>query len=190
MVASHEDDRSRVRVGRDAEAVVLALYDERRDLDSVELGQAARRGGGGPRPPWRAQWEREAENTGRCEHIGGSTGNPRAGRSASDDVPLPGECTAPQRLDHCRPRGIELMRRRGRATAGDAIGLFHERHPDLPGERGSRRGDEIRRANAAARAVPENHRTPCIRHGVEMHPRDPVRRFDLERRLLRDSHRQ
>ena len=111
MVARHLDDpRGGAPARRHPERVVLALDDERRDADGVELGQAAllrpARGGG--------SGEREAEHADRAGRRSGAAGDARAGGAAAGDERQAAELARAELLDDRRPRGVELAGRRGR----------------------------------------------------------------------------
>src|SRR5262249_56181913 len=86
---------------------------------------------------------------------GGPPRPPRPGRSPAEDEPQVGERLLTQPFDDRGPGRVELVRGGGRAAAGDAVRLLHERHSDLPGQRGLGDGDEIGGADAPARAVPQ-----------------------------------
>ena len=100
--------------------------------------------------------EREAQHPGRFRRRRGPAGDACARRPPASDERQPGQGATPQLCDDGYPRGIELRRRRGRAPPGDAVRLLDERHrePGRPGR--ARRGNEIRRVDAAARTVTED----------------------------------
>ncbi len=84
MITGHEHDLPALRGRRDAEAVSLALDDERRDLDRVELGETAHRSRAAA-PLRRHEREGEAEDAGRAGRLGRATGHPRARGAAAGD---------------------------------------------------------------------------------------------------------
>ena len=84
MVAGHAGDRAQRAFGRHAEGVALALDDERRDLDGVQLRESAFRGLA-RLASRRLEREGEAENGDRPELGRGATGDARAEGAAADD---------------------------------------------------------------------------------------------------------
>ena len=82
--------------------------------------------------------------------------------------------------EHGRPGRVELVRRSRTATAGDPVGLLdeHDAHSGL--ERRVLRGHEVRRADSAARSVPEDERRRGLVDQVEVRPRRADRSLQLE----------
>jgi hypothetical protein len=80
------------------------------------------------------------------------------------------------------PHRIELVRRRRAAPAGDTVGLLDEGNAERRGPSGLRRRDEVGRADATARAVPENQRSPRPIDRVEVDVRYAVWRLELDDR--------
>ena len=81
VVARHEHDRAQARGWRDPERVALALDDEERHRDRIELRQPAR----SVRSARRPEWEREAEHAGGFSRRGGAAGDPRTRRPAAGE---------------------------------------------------------------------------------------------------------
>ena len=74
------------------------------------------------------------------------------------------------------------MRGRRRTASCDAVRLLDERNGEALLERDVLRRDEIRRSDAAARAVPEHDRAARRLGVVQVHTRRSVRGLDHERR--------
>ena len=70
----------------------------------------------------------------------------------------PPSAPAAQVLDHRDPGRVELVRRRRRAPAGDAVGLLDERDAEAERQRRARRRDQVAGVDAAAGAVTEHER--------------------------------
>jgi predicted GNAT family acetyltransferase len=175
-----------VRAGRRAaEGVALALDDERRHRDAVELGQARLL-----RLPRRVEREREAEDAGCADGRGGPARDARARRTAPGDERQPAQLAPLQRVHGCDPRVVELPRRRRRPPPRDAIRLLEARDDDAEVDCGPPHGDEIGRRDAAAGTVAENERGARIRDTVDVGTRRSVRRFELDdvRLIARDPH--
>ncbi len=102
-VVAGDRDHGPVRArARHPELVPIALDDQRRHRDRVELGLAGllRAAGGMDR-------ERQAEHRDRFALRRGPAGHPRAGGAAADDQRQPLQLAAAKVLDHGGPRGIE-----------------------------------------------------------------------------------
>jgi len=172
MRTGDENDPTARRLGRGPERVALALDDQRRDRDGVELLEAALLR--------LARWmdrEREAENGHGLGLRGGTASDARACRAAADDQRHPRE-----ELRHDREPGrVELPGRRGAPPPGDAVGLLHERdtEPGLIGSLG--RPNEVRRLDPAARPVPEHERGMRRVRRVDVRSSEAVRRVELAR---------
>jgi hypothetical protein len=73
------------------------------------------------------------------------------------------------------PRGVELGRARRAALPRDAVRLLDERDREVPGLGGVSRGHEVRRPDAAGRAVAEDDGRRGVLDLVEMDSSDAVR---------------
>jgi hypothetical protein len=171
--------------GRQAERVGLALDDQHRNLDAVELVEPALL-----RPPRRVLGEGEAEDAGRARGRRGPARHAGARRPAAGDERKPGELLPPEVLDHREPRGVEMVRGRGGAAAGHRVGLLDER--DREAKLARRAGDrlEVARRDPAPGAVAQHERRPRlpVARRVEVRAGGPVRRLDhLRRRRMRAS---
>jgi predicted ester cyclase len=124
--------------------------------------------------------EGEAQDRDRADVRGGAAGDPGAGGAPADDERKTDERVPAQLLDDRRPGRIELSRRGGATPARDPVGLLDECHADPGRERSVRRRNEVRRLNTAARAVPEHERSHRPVDRMEVGPREPVRRVELE----------
>ena len=82
-------------------------------------------------------------------------------------------------LDDRDPRGVELAGGRGRAPAGDAVGLLDERDAHAGAERRLGAATQVGRLHAAARAVAEHERGDRRVHRMQMRPRRAVGRVDV-----------
>jgi len=115
VVSRHLHDRAERPGGRDPEAVVLSLHDERGHPHRVEFRQPARR-----RLPARAagrpQREGETEHADRAGRVRGAARDPRAERTSADDEREAGELALAESLDDRRPDGVELSRRRAESV--------------------------------------------------------------------------
>ena len=130
------------------------------------------------RPARRVHREREAEHrlgAGRGRGPAGDAG--ARGAAAGDQRHLEGEL-----LDHARPGRVELVRRRGRAPARDAVGLLDERDGQAGLERRVRRALQVRRLDAAAGPVPEHERGARRVDLAQVHPRLAVWRLQQPHR--------
>ena len=178
MVPRNADDRSARAVRRHPERVALALHDERRDLNRVQLGQPAL--GGIVALAGRMQWEGEAQD-GDCADVRGrATGNPGAGGAAAGDDRKPAQRVRAQLLENCRPGRIELARGRRATTARDSVRLLDERNGVPRGVRSLSGRNEVRRVHAAAGAVPEHEPSHRPVDGAEEGSCETVGRFELE----------
>jgi hypothetical protein len=153
VVAVHLRDRAVPSPRRHAEGIARSLHDEHGHVHRVELVEPAPLGAAR-----RVNRKREAEHGCRAGRLGGAAGDAGAGRAAAGDESQTRELVAAQMLEHCRPGGVELRRRRRRASPCDAIGLLDERHGEAERERGVSRRDEVRRVHASTRAVSEHER--------------------------------
>ena len=88
----------------------------------------------------------------------------------------------PDVLDHGEPCGVELLRRRGRASPRHAIGLLDEDDADALRVCGLPRGDEVGRLHAAAGAVTEDEQGTVVVRALHVGASGTVRRLDVQRR--------
>lgn len=180
MVGLHDRDRTPRACGWQAEAITLALDDQGRDGDGLELRQAAR----ARRTALalgRLERERQAEH-GVGSGLGrGAAGDARSGGAAAGDKGSTDKAGGADVLDHRGPRRIELVCRRGRPPPRDAVGLLDEggREPERAGD--ARRRDEVSSAHAAAGAVAEDEDAARLVCGLEVDARRPVRRWHVDR---------
>jgi hypothetical protein len=178
VISAHRDDLAR-RAGRwDSVRIALALDDERRHGDRIELGETAL-----PRlarADGRRERKRKTEDPGSTCCICGPARDTRTERAAAGDEGQVRELHASKVLDHRDPGRFELGGWCGGTTAGDAIRLLDEDDRDVDCVRSRRRRHEIGRADAAAGAVTQNERAPRLVHWVDVRARSPVRRFDLQ----------
>ena len=165
---------------RHPEPVVLALHDEHRDRDGVELRQAARRGrlalAGG-----RLEREREADHPGRSGLRGCPAGDPGARGAPADHDGQAAEAASAQVRDHGDPGGVELSRGRGGASAGDAVRLLDQHGRQVELVRGLRGGHEIARPDAATGTVSQDQGTASVTDTTHVDARRSVGRRDLDR---------
>jgi hypothetical protein len=183
VVGLHDRDGAPRACGWHAEAIALALDDEDRDGDSVELRQAA-----SARRP--ALPLRRLEREGQAEHgVGsgpgrGAAGDARSGGASADDSGSTDETGGTEVLDHRGPRRIELVGRGGRPSPGDAVGLLDEggREPERVGD--PRRRDEVASAHAAAGTVAEHEDAARFVGGLAVDARRPVLRGHVDRQRV------
>lgn len=178
MVAWDTDHYAAGTVGRHPEWVGLALDDEHRDGDGVELREPALRrivplAG-------RMDREREAEHRDRLRLGRGPAGHPGTGRAPAGDEGQSLERLGAQVGDDHEPRGIELAGRGRAAATSHQVGLFHQGDANALVVRGSRCRDEVRGADAPAGSVAEDERAAWIIDGVQMRSRSPMWRLDLD----------
>ena len=128
--------------------------------------------------PGRADREGEAEHAGGAGLRRGAAGHARARRAPAGHDRQAAQRPAAQVLDDRGPGRVELGRRRGRATAGDAIRLLDERHADPERQRGPRRRDQVAGGDAAPGAVAEHERPGRRVDVVHVHARGTVRGVD------------
>jgi hypothetical protein len=179
VVAPHSHHGAERPGRRDPELVSLALHDQSRDGQSIELGQTAlgRLSTGSSR---RQQGEGEAQHSDGADRLRRPTGHARAQRATADDERQVLQLVLAQVVDHGRPRSVELSRRRGRAAPGDAVGLLDEgdiepfRARDIGGR------DEVSRGHASAGTVTEHQRGARLVGPMEMDARPTVRSVELE----------
>jgi hypothetical protein len=179
VIARHRHDSPQRRARRYAERVALALHDEGRHPDRIELGEPARRGRstGAPR---RNEREREAEYARCARRFSGAARHAGACRPAARHEWQVAEQVRAQPLHDREPRRVEVVCRGRAATAGNAIRLLDERNAHVLGERSFGNGDEIAGRHAAARAVTE-HEPAARRLGMpRVHLGRAVRSVDVE----------
>jgi hypothetical protein len=128
------------------------------------------------------QREGEAENRDGVHVRGGPARDSGTRRAATDEEREPAQLVFAEPVDHCPPGRVQLASRSGRATTRDAIRLLDERDAKSGRPSGFRRCDEVRRRDPAPGAVSQHeHRDRSIDR-MEMDPRGPVRRVELEDR--------
>jgi hypothetical protein len=64
--------------------------------------------------------------------------------------------------DDRRPGRIELVRRSGRASPSDPVGLFDERDTDPLRQRHARHGHQISRGHSTGGSMAEDEETPWL----------------------------
>jgi hypothetical protein len=180
VIAPHLYDlTSGARVGH-TEPITFALDDERGDCHRVELGQAVLRRLAGA--AWGLERECQAEDGDGACRFRGAASDAGTERTTTYDEWQAGELTAAQALEDGDPGGVELGRRCGRPTAGNAVRLLHQRDGKPLGLRCVRRCPEIRRFDASSSPVAENERRAWLWRGTQVGVCHPVRRVDLDNR--------
>jgi DNA-binding transcriptional MerR regulator len=186
VVARDPDDGAARPRWRHPEAVALALDDEHRDLDRVQLVDPAR--------PWllalagrRLERERQTEDGDGIRVLRRPTGNPSAQRAPAGDQRQATELLRAERLDHRCPGGVKARRRGGGALAGDAIRLLDERDGDPVLERRLGGGGQVTRLHSAAGAVAEHERAARSLREAQVRPRKAGGRLDLDDVHPRDA---
>ena len=139
----------------------------------------------GAAPERRGGWSGKARQSTAAAPVAAAV---RQATRAPDDRPpatseRPSQVARGEVLDHRGPRGVELMRRRRRTSARDAIGLFDEHGAEPCRVGGSRGGDEVPRADSASCAVTEDERSPRRVVRLQVRSRRAERRFDFGRVL-------
>ena len=162
------------------ELIGLALDDEHRHGDRIELVEAVRTRFSGRRAPRRLERERKAEHADGARVRGRAAGHPRPGRASAADERETPERLHPQSLDRGTPRRVELSGRCRGAPPRDAIRLLDERDRDRLGECNVARRDKIARSDSAARTVAEHERCTGAVGAVHVCPCGAGRRLDLE----------
>ena len=157
MVAGHLDDRATRGAGRNPEGVARTLHDQCRDRHLVELRQTAR-WRGPPGAARRLQGEREAKHADGAGRLRSAAGHPRAQGPTADEERQPAELARDQVADHYRPGSVELARRSGRASPGDAVRLLDERDGDSFRARGVRHRHQVSRGHPSNGSVTEDQR--------------------------------
>jgi hypothetical protein len=178
VIALDRDDLPARRLGRHPEAVALALHDEDRDVDGLELGETTLRR---PVPAaGREEGKGEAEYRLGPRPIERPTGDASTQRpSAGDQGQIP-EGVGPEVLDDGDPRFVEPLGGSRGAPARDAIGLLDERDGEpRPGRRIPRR-DQVRCLDAPARPVAEDNRTLGVSGSGEVRPGGTGGSVDLD----------
>ena len=142
-------DDSAVRARRwHPERVALALYDERRDTDGLELGEAALLGVS----RW-MDWKREADEGDRVGLDRRAAGDAGARRAAAGQEREPAERAVPQ-LEHDRgPRSVQLACRSRAPSTRNPVRLLDERDAEPGRTGGFGSGDQIGRLDPAAGPV-------------------------------------
>jgi hypothetical protein len=154
MVARDLDDPAIRALRRHAEPVALALHDEHRDLDRLQLGQAALR--------WFIPSPRRQERKGETEDrlaaglLHRATCDPCSEGAPSYDQRQALELVCAQPLEHSDPCLVQTLGRRGRAPPGDSVRLLDQRDCEVLFHRGVSRRDEVGRLDPTASAVPED----------------------------------
>jgi hypothetical protein len=147
-------DRAIRALRRHTERVALALDDERRHLDRIELREATLL--------WaarRVERKGEAQDGDRIGLSGGATRDPRAQRPTTGQNRQPPECVAAELGNHCGPGRVELAWLSRAASSSNPVGLLHKCDGKLPRAGRLARGDKVGRIEATAGAVPEHERT-------------------------------
>jgi hypothetical protein len=164
VVTRHLHDGAMLCGGWHPEWVSLPLHDERRDGHCVELVEAACRAGAAGR----SQWKREAKHGEGTGHFGSAASDSRSQGSAADEKRQAAQLVREQVVDRCRPRSVELSRRRGAPAACDTVGLLEERdaHPFCSRNVGHRY--QVRGSHASTSPVAEDQRGSRFGRGVHV----------------------
>jgi hypothetical protein len=133
------------------------LDDQRWHRERVELGDPARARSRACTLR-RLQRKRKTKDTDRSGCLRRAAGYTRTRRAASGDERETGKLIASQTLDDCRPGRVQLMRRRGRAATGDAIGLLDESNDKALDMSGVRDGDQIGCSYPSSRTMTKHER--------------------------------
>jgi hypothetical protein len=175
---AHEHARRELRSG--TECVTRTLHDKQRDAH-LEFGCPA-----SLRVSGRVQRKRQRKHAAGPDHIGRAAGDPSAAAAATHDEGqrgLVGTQQGDESLDDSRPCRIELTGRGGSPPTGDRIRLAYAGNGKASRTSGRRDRDQIRRGNAAARAVAEHEQTPRrCRRSFENCLRSADRRLDRDQR--------
>lgn len=163
------------RVRRHPERVALALDDEDRHPDRVELVEPALVG-----PARRMNGEGEADHTDRTRGRSCSASDARARRSPTRDDPETRERSPAELCDDRRPRSVELCGRRRRPAARDSVRLLDEHDGDAGRGGSTRRCEEIRCVDAPTSAVAEDERSSRTVDQLGVGTRRAVRCCDFE----------
>lgn len=182
MVAADDDDLPARGGRRDPEAVAVALHHEDRHRHGVQLAQPVRRHRAAGTCRW-LEGEGEAQHPRGTRCRGGPAGHPGAGGPSPEHERQASQAPGAQVRHDRRPRDVELRCGRRGPPAGDAIGLLDQRDGHAEAERHVAGQQEIGGLHAAAGAVAEEQGPPRrAARAVQVDPRRPVRRLDLERR--------
>jgi hypothetical protein len=187
MCSRNEDDGPVRAFGRNAERVALALDDERRHGDRVELGQSAL--GRILSASRRVYRKRKAEHRDGTDFGGRPAGNASARRPSAAHHRQPAELAIAELSEHAEPRGVELVRRCRTAPARHPVRLLDEHDADPGRERSVLRRDEIRRLHTAARTVSEHERRRRLVDLMDVRPRGTERSLQLEDEPSLATHR-
>jgi hypothetical protein len=174
VVARDANDGPSRRGGRHPERVALALDDQHRHLDRVELVQSALLG-----PPGRMDGKGQAEHAGRPGRRRRAARDTGAGRTPTGHDRQLGQLLVAQLRDDGRSSVVELRCRGRRAPVRNTVGLLDERDREAGLLRGSRRGHEIRCAYSAPGAVTEDEGAARVLRQPQMCTRGAVECCDL-----------
>lgn len=180
MISGDAYHDPRWAIGRDPERVALALHDQNRDGDGIELAEPAL-----VRIVAAAGWmdrERQAEDRARAGLRGRSARDASSCGASAEDQRQSGELAVTKLRGDRKPRGVELRRRRLTSAAGDAIWLLHQHRRQAGVIRGLSRRVEIRCSDPTARAVTEHQGPGRILDREQARSRATVRCVELENR--------
>jgi len=124
--------------------------------------------------------ERETEDRGGVDLRGRSAGDAGPRGAAAGEEREPTQLVLAELLEHRDPGRVQLMGGRRGAPPRHTVRLLDERDAQSRRAGRLRGGDQVRRLDAAARAVAENQRGDRIVDGVKVSPRGPVRGLELE----------
>ena len=154
---------------------LLALHDEGRDIDGVELREAALLGAAG-----RVEGEREADEGDRLGVGGRAARDAGAGGAAAGQDREAAEWALVELEDDRRPSRVELARRSGAAPSCYPVGLLDERDAEPRGMGALGGRDEIGRLDPAAGAMAENECRDRRVHRTQVRSGPSVRSVELE----------
>jgi hypothetical protein len=176
VIAGNGDDGLAGTPGGHAKRIVIALNDEGRDLDRIQLVLARLIG-----LAWWMLGEREAEDRGCASLGGGSARHPRAERAPARDQ----RHRITEALAQCGyGRGPGLVRPRGsrrRLAPGNYVGLFDKRgsEAELPGlELGT---NEVRSPHPTPGTMAEHEEALRGVRLFQVGPRWAMERLNLDR---------
>jgi hypothetical protein len=176
VVAWHLDDESVVGGRWDAEGVPVSLQDQRRNCHRVELVESA----DCIRPARRPQWKSEAEHSDSGRRLGSSAGNPCPQGPAAGHERQARQPIGAQEVDCRPPHSIELTCRCRAPASRNTIGLLDERDAEPFGPRYLCYGYEIGGGDSSTGSMTENQHGTRFSHLLQMDPRQPMQRLDIE----------
>jgi Family of unknown function (DUF6308) len=163
-------------VRRHPERIALALDDQGRNVDRIELREPALLRAAG-----RVEREGKTQDPARIGGGGGAARDAGAGRPTTCQQEVEAAERALEQLGHdCRPRRVELTGRSRASPPSDPVWLLHERDADPGRACGFGRGDEVGSFDPAARTVTEYERAGRGFDRMNVSSREPVRSVDLE----------